>query len=111
EGPASVAGPGSVAGPVSAAGPASATGPVSAEDPASAAEDALAEEVAAIWREALEMDEIGPDDDLFDLGGHSLTITRIIALVRDRMGVELSFEVFIDDPTVSGVAAEIARSR
>ena len=39
------------------------------------------------------------------------TITRIIALVRDRTGVELSFEVFIDDPTVLGVAEEIVRCR
>ncbi|MBG0818227.1 condensation domain-containing protein [Planomonospora sp. ID82291] len=81
------------------------------ENGAGGAPDALVEEVAAIWREALGVDEIRPDDDLFDLGGHSLTITRIISLVHDRMGVELSFEVFIDDPTVNGVAAEIAGSR
>ncbi|MBG0824521.1 hypothetical protein HS048_27820 [Planomonospora sp. ID91781] len=92
-----------------AAGPAAAAGPGGSG--AAGTEDALVEQVAAIWCEALEVDEVRPDDDLFDLGGHSLTITRIIALVRDRMGVELSFEVFIDDPTVSGVADEIARSR
>ncbi|WP_406313216.1 condensation domain-containing protein [Streptosporangium sp. NBC_01639] len=68
-------------------------------------------EVEAIWREVLGVDEIEPDDDLFDLGGHSLTITQIIARVRDRMGVELPFDVFIDTPTVVGVAEEIARSR
>jgi acyl carrier protein len=104
--------------PPRAAGPARAahetaheTAQETAAPVAGGTEDALVEEVAAIWREALEVDEIRPDDDLFDLGGHSLTITRIIALVRDRMGVELSFEVFIDDPTVGGVADEIARSR
>ncbi|MER5425193.1 condensation domain-containing protein [Streptosporangium roseum] len=79
---------------------------------AGAGEDpALLGEVEAIWREVLGVDEIQPDDDLFDLGGHSLSITQIIARVRDRMGVELSFEVFIDTPTVAGVAEEIARSR
>ncbi|MFB9876435.1 condensation domain-containing protein [Planobispora siamensis] len=72
---------------------------------------ALVEQVAAIWRDVLGLEEVLPDDDLFDLGGHSLTITQIIAQVRDRMGIELSFEVFIDDPTVTGVADEIARSR
>ncbi|MFB9895517.1 condensation domain-containing protein [Planobispora takensis] len=72
---------------------------------------ALVGQVAAIWRDVLGLEEVLPDDDLFDLGGHSLTITQIIAQVRDRMGVELSFEVFIDDPTVTGVADEIARSR
>ncbi|MFI7044781.1 condensation domain-containing protein [Streptosporangium sandarakinum] len=68
-------------------------------------------EVTAIWRELLGVDEIEPDDDLFDLGGHSLTITQIISRVRDRYGVELSFELFIDTPTVAGVTGEIAGSR
>ncbi|SFK45082.1 Condensation domain-containing protein [Streptosporangium canum] len=75
------------------------------------ADPALLGEVEAIWCEVLGVDEIRPDDDLFDLGGHSLSITQIIARVRDRMDVELSFEVFIDTPTVAGVAEEIARSR
>ncbi|MEU6742239.1 condensation domain-containing protein [Streptosporangium sandarakinum] len=68
-------------------------------------------EVTAIWRELLGVDVIEPDDDLFDLGGHSLTITQIISRVRDRYGVELSFELFIDTPTVAGVTGEIAGSR
>ncbi|WP_169946182.1 condensation domain-containing protein [Microbispora sp. H11081] len=68
-------------------------------------------EVAEIWREVLGMPEIGPDEDLFDLGGHSLSITQIIAKVRERMDAELSFDVFFDEPTIAGIAAEIARLR
>ncbi|MEV1206087.1 phosphopantetheine-binding protein, partial [Microbispora rosea] len=68
-------------------------------------------EVGEIWREVLGMPEIGPDEDLFDLGGHSLSITQIIAKVRERMDVELSFDVFFDDPTITGIAAEVARLR
>ncbi|MEN3538898.1 condensation domain-containing protein [Microbispora sp. ZYX-F-249] len=68
-------------------------------------------EVGEIWREVLAMPEIGPDEDLFDLGGHSLSITQIIAKVRERMDVELSFDVFFDEPTIAGIAAEVARLR
>ncbi|MGI5157091.1 condensation domain-containing protein [Microbispora sp. CA-102843] len=68
-------------------------------------------EVGEIWREVLGMPEIGPDEDLFDLGGHSLSITQIIAKVRERMDVELSFDVFFDEPTITGIAAEVARLR
>ncbi len=68
-------------------------------------------EVGEIWREVLGMPEIGPDEDLFDLGGHSLSITQIIAKVRERMDVELSFDVFFDEPTINGIAAEVARLR
>ncbi|MFF0310542.1 condensation domain-containing protein [Streptosporangium sp. NPDC004379] len=80
-------------------------------DAGTGADAEIIAEVTAIWRELLDVDEIEPDDDLFDLGGHSLTITQIIARVRDRFGVELSFELFIDTPTVAGVTGEIAGSR
>ncbi|OUC93138.1 condensation domain-containing protein [Streptosporangium minutum] len=94
-----------------AAGTAPAAGAAAGTAAGAVADPALLGEVEAIWCEVLGVDEIRPDDDLFDLGGHSLSITQIIARVRDRMGVELSFEVFIDTPTVAGVAEEIARSR
>ncbi|MFI6455427.1 condensation domain-containing protein [Streptosporangium amethystogenes] len=87
------------------------TGPVSGGGGAGGEDAELLGQVTAIWCEVLGVDAVQPDDDLFDLGGHSLTITQIIARVRDGMGVELSFEVFIDSPTVEGVTEEIARAR
>ncbi|GIH81078.1 condensation domain-containing protein [Planobispora longispora] len=109
--PAAASGPGLTAGSAAANGSASAA---PAAEPASGSAPGgsrVLDEVLEIWREVLGMDDITPDDDLFDLGGHSLSITQIIAKVRDRMGVELSFEVFIDTPTAAGVAADIDRLR
>ncbi|MFC4062861.1 condensation domain-containing protein [Planomonospora corallina] len=100
--------PGAGAGPVSTAASTAGTAPAGA---ASAGGSPVVDEVLEIWREVLGFDDITPDDDLFDLGGHSLSITQIIARVRDRMGVELSFEVFIDTPTAAGVAADVERLR
>ncbi|MGW4637724.1 amino acid adenylation domain-containing protein [Sphaerisporangium sp. NPDC004334] len=71
----------------------------------------LVEEIRQIWREVLELDDIGDEDDLFDLGGHSITITQITARIRERLGVEMSLDAFFDDPTVIGVAEEIASLR
>nr|BFE78402.1 hypothetical protein GCM10020093_010030 [Planobispora longispora] len=110
-GAAAASGPGLTAGSAAANGSASAA---PAAEPASGSAPGgsrVLDEVLEIWREVLGMDDITPDDDLFDLGGHSLSITQIIAKVRDRMGVELSFEVFIDTPTAAGVAADIDRLR
>jgi acyl carrier protein len=64
-------------------------------------------EIRAIWQEVLGIDEIGDDEDLFDLGGHSLTITQIIARMRKRLGVEVSLDVFFDTPTIAGVLQSI----
>lgn len=63
----------------------------------------LARDVYEIWREVLGHGEIGPDDDLFDLGGHSLTVTKIAARLRQRLGVDLPLHVFFDTPTISGL--------
>ncbi|MFE9856401.1 amino acid adenylation domain-containing protein [Streptomyces sp. NPDC005780] len=61
--------------------------------------------VLAIWRHVLDLDDLGPDEDLFDLGGHSLTITSIAGRIRKEFGVSVPFDVFFDSPTVHGVAA------
>ncbi len=84
---------------------------VAADAPAAASGDAaggaLLAEVQGIFADVLNLDAVDPDDDLFDLGGHSLTITQIMAIAHERYGVELSFELFIDDATPARVAAEI----
>ncbi|WP_239114911.1 acyl carrier protein, partial [Planotetraspora kaengkrachanensis] len=68
----------------------------------------LAEEIRAIWREVLGIEEIGDEEDLFDLGGHSLTITQIIARMRKRLDIEVPLDVFFDTPTIAGVLESIA---
>lgn len=71
----------------------------------------LVEQIRLIWTEVLRIDEIGLDEDLYDLGGHSLTITQITARCRKRFGVEVPFDVFLDDPTVTGVATAVSELR
>ncbi|MEN3613620.1 amino acid adenylation domain-containing protein [Plantactinospora sp. ZYX-F-223] len=72
---------------------------------------ALTRTVAGIWREVLRIDEVGPGDSLFDLGGHSLTIMQITARIRRALGVEVPFDVFFDTPTIDGVVGCIEELR
>ncbi|MBO3750527.1 amino acid adenylation domain-containing protein [Streptosporangiaceae bacterium NEAU-GS5] len=67
----------------------------------------LADTVREIWCEVLARDDVGLDDDLFDLGGHSITITQISARIHERLGVEVSLDVFFENPTVVGVVEAI----
>ncbi|TXS22347.1 acyl carrier protein [Streptomyces sp. adm13(2018)] len=62
--------------------------------------------VCRIWAEVLGLPDVGPEDDLFDLGGHSLTVVRIAARIRDALGVEVDFDVFFDVPTPTGVRSD-----
>ncbi|MEV7298646.1 amino acid adenylation domain-containing protein [Streptomyces clavifer] len=63
------------------------------------------ETLAGIWQDVLHLDRIGVHDNFFDLGGHSLLVTRLVARIRDEMGVEVPPQRFFEDPTVAAVAA------
>ncbi|GGX92309.1 hypothetical protein GCM10010358_52760 [Streptomyces minutiscleroticus] len=61
--------------------------------------------VAEVWGEVLGVDRVGVDDDFHVLGGHSLAVLRITALLRERHGIELTVRSFLEHPTVAGLAA------
>ncbi|MCY0949983.1 non-ribosomal peptide synthetase [Streptomyces sp. H27-S2] len=63
--------------------------------------------IRRIWAEVLNLPDVGPEEDLFDLGGHSLTVIQIAARIRDAFGVELDFDVFFDVPTPAGIGAAV----
>lgn len=72
-------------------------------------DDPLTAEIRTIWEEVLKVSPIEPHDDIFDLGGHSLTITQIIARMRKRLDVEVELDDFFDNPTIAGVLQVIRR--
>ncbi len=63
--------------------------------------DDLTGQIREIWQEVLRVDDIAADEDLFDLGGHSLTITRINARIHQRLGVRLPLDFLFDHPTIA----------
>jgi len=73
--------------------------------------DDLTAQVAAICAEVLQRDEVGPDDNLFDLGAHSLTLTAIASRIRHRLGADLPLHLFFDDPTAAVLAAAVSAAR
>ncbi|MFN7920290.1 MAG: AMP-binding protein [Bryobacteraceae bacterium] len=61
-------------------------------------ETATEREIARVWREVLDLDEIGIDDDFFDLGGTSLDVARVVA----ELGIDV--EAFVSGPTIRRMA-------
>jgi acyl carrier protein len=68
-------------------------------------------EVAALWSELLNVEQISIEDNFFELGGHSLLATKMIARLRDTMNVELPLRSFFEAPTVAALAAQIEAVR
>lgn len=63
------------------------------------------EVVAGIWAEALRVSRVGIRDNFFDLGGHSLTAMRIVALVCSTLQADVSLRNLFDAPTVEEFSA------
>ena len=61
----------------------------------------IEEQLAHIWSEVLGIERIGIHDNFFALGGHSLLAARLIVMVRDRLGKDLSFKTFFGNPTIA----------
>ncbi|WP_206024769.1 non-ribosomal peptide synthetase [Micromonospora zingiberis] len=91
------------------------TGPADAAvadtaDTAPADDDPLLAQLRLIWQEVLRIPDVGVHEDLFDLGGHSLTITRISGRIQQRLGVEVPLDAFFETPTIAEIAEIIRQS-
>src|SRR5262245_29010010 len=64
------------------------------------------QKVASIWAEVFKREPIGLRDNFFALGGHSLLAIRIIARLRQAMGVDIG----INDLFAQPVLVDLARS-
>ncbi|MCA0354199.1 MAG: SDR family oxidoreductase [Chloroflexi bacterium] len=60
--------------------------------------------IAAIWQEALGLDQVGIQDNFFDLGGNSLVGIQVIARLQKEFKVQLSTVVLFEAPTISALA-------
>ncbi|GAA2787162.1 non-ribosomal peptide synthetase [Crossiella cryophila] len=61
--------------------------------------------LARAWAEALKRGRVGVHDSFTELGGHSLSVMRIIVKLREEHGIRLSFRDFYEHRTI----AELAR--
>jgi amino acid adenylation domain-containing protein len=92
------------------------TAPASIDETISPARSARARDTVewrllALWREALKAPQLGPDDDFFAHGGHSLLAVRLAGRIADEFGVELPLHAFFTHRTVASLSAELRGGR
>jgi acyl carrier protein len=68
------------------------------------------EKLTQIWREVLSIDQVGVEDNFFDLGGHSLIVIQVIARIRKVLEVEVPFRTLFEEPTIAALADEVDKA-
>lgn len=77
---------------------------------APAEQDGRRPEVTRFLCQVLERDEVGDDDNFFDVGGNSTRAVRLVGLLRRELGVEVGLRDFLRAPTLSGLLRTLARN-
>jgi acyl carrier protein len=76
-------------------------------EPVGANEEALAD----LWSEVLRIDQVGREDDFFELGGDSFAATVLAGLIEDRFGIEFSPADFIACSSIAQQALRIGATQ
>jgi amino acid adenylation domain-containing protein len=72
-------------------------------------ENELEQTIADIWRELLEVEKVSSYDNFFDLGGHSLLMTRVHGRLSQVLGIHISIVDLFRYPTVNALAKYISQ--
>lgn len=75
--------------------------------PFAPAETSTEKELAQIWAEVFDLEQVGIHDRFFDLGGNSLLATRVLAHVLKNFRVTLPISTMFESPTVAELAKAI----
>ncbi len=77
-------------------------------DPPAAPRNRLEAGLVDLWRGVLQSDRLGIHDNFFDLGGHSLVATQLIARIRATYAIDLPLRALFEAPTVATLATRLA---
>ena len=68
----------------------------------------LENEIAAIWRDVLQLERIGTRDSFFDVGGHSLLLMQVHARLTTQLQREIPIVDLFKYPTIEALARHLA---
>ncbi|MGB7925178.1 MAG: MupA/Atu3671 family FMN-dependent luciferase-like monooxygenase [Pyrinomonadaceae bacterium] len=71
----------------------------------------LEQEIAAVWRDLLGIEQIGIHDSFFELGGDSLVATQLVSRLRKKFQSTLTLRNFYEMPSIAGLASLIEKLR
>ncbi len=71
----------------------------------------IEERVLGAWREVMQLDTVGMEDDFFSMGGHSLVAAQLLARVQSACGVAITLSELLASPSPRGIARLLEERR
>jgi acyl carrier protein len=75
------------------------------QQPFVAASTAMQTKMAEVWQRVLGIEEVGINDDFFELGGNSLLGTQLVNEMREAFQMSVPLRDFFETPTIAALAA------
>jgi len=91
--------------------PEPATGGAAAPRPHIEPRNEVERQLAAIWRELLDVKEFGVTDNFFALGGDSLLAIQVLARIRRAFQVEVSIRSLFDGPSIDELGRAVEEAK
>ncbi|MFT6100726.1 MAG: amino acid adenylation domain-containing protein, partial [Arenicella sp.] len=68
------------------------------------------EKIESIWKELFDLQHVSVNDNLFDLGGHSLIATKLVSEIERVFTRKISLVDVLQNPTISSLAALVEKT-
>jgi acyl carrier protein len=68
-------------------------------------------QLATIWEDVLGTEKFGPEDNFFDVGGHSLLMSKLGLLIEQRLQIAITNLDLFQFPTIRSLARHVTESR
>ncbi|MCB9252923.1 MAG: amino acid adenylation domain-containing protein [Flavobacteriales bacterium] len=76
-----------------------------------AASNATESTLVLIWKELLNVQEVGVDDNFFELGGHSLNAIQLTSRIFKILNIKIDVELVFSNPTVRKLSMVLAAEK
>lgn len=70
----------------------------------------MEELLASIWKEVLQLERVGSEDNFIALGGHSLAAIRVSARVKEEFELDVPLNKIFELPTIAEYAAHVEKT-
>jgi amino acid adenylation domain-containing protein len=67
--------------------------------------------IGNIWADLLLLDQVGVEDNFFDLGGNSLLVLRVVSRIKEELDFDFPIIKLFQYPTINGIAKYINQNQ